>query len=130
MLLHECLHDVNIFLFIGSQKSLEDSYHKASSFHCPVFLFSNSNAVSERSFSGFRQLQTYLRTSICQRRLNDLWFLHVHNEITDSLDEREIVKQFISFHSHRSARIKLWFLSVLSQIWFDWVSRNRNNLLT
>ena len=64
-----------------------------------------SNA--ERSISGLRRLQTYLRTSMTQRKLNDWLLLHVHNEGADSIDEREVVRQFVSSHYRRSALIKL-----------------------
>ena len=64
-----------------------------------------SNA--ERSISGLSRLQTYLRTSMTQRKLNDWLLLHVHNEGADSIDEREVVRQFVSSHYRRSALIKL-----------------------
>ena len=45
-----------------------------------------TNATSERSFSAIRRVKTYHRTTMTQQHLNNLMVLHVHKEITDSLD--------------------------------------------
>ena len=43
-----------------------------------------TNAVSERSASALRRVKTYLRTTMCDARLNNL-VLHVHKDRCDSL---------------------------------------------
>ena len=44
-----------------------------------------TNATSEHS-SAPKRVKTYLRRSMTQSRLNHLMILHVHKEMTDSLD--------------------------------------------
>ncbi|KAF3859134.1 hypothetical protein F7725_021533 [Dissostichus mawsoni] len=45
-----------------------------------------SNATAERSFSSLRRLKTFLRSTMSERRLNHLLFLHIHKDLTDGLD--------------------------------------------
>ena len=49
-------------------------------------------AISERSFSVLKRVKTYLRTTMTQRRLNQLMLLHVH---TNKTDLKEISIDFI-----------------------------------
>ena len=60
-----------------------------------------TNAVSERSFSGLRRIKTYLRTTMKQSRLNHLMSLHVHKDITDTLDLISVANEFVSLNSTR-----------------------------
>ena len=39
-----------------------------------------TNASSEHPFSGLRRIKTYLRTTIMQKRLNDLMVRNIHKE--------------------------------------------------
>ena len=55
-----------------------------------------SNATSERSFSALRHIKTYLRSTMGQERLNNLMLLHIHKEITDDLDLKDVATEFIS----------------------------------
>ena len=59
------------------------------------------NATSERSFSTLRGVNTYLRNIMGQERLNNIMILHVHKEITDSLDLDIIANEFIVNSEHR-----------------------------
>ena len=58
------------------------------------------NSTSERSFSALRRLKTYLRNTMSQERLNNLIVLHVHKDMTDSLDLRSICKEFVGDSEH------------------------------
>ena len=60
-----------------------------------------TSATSERSFSALRRLLTYLRSSMSEQRLNNCLLLHVHKEITDSLDHTLIAKEFIEANDER-----------------------------
>ena len=60
-----------------------------------------TNATSERSFSALRRLKTYLRTTMSQLRLNNLMVLHVHKELTDSLDLKSIARSFVNANDSR-----------------------------
>ena len=42
--------------------------------------------VSERSFSAMKRVQTYLRSTMTESRLNDLMLLHIHKDRCDNLD--------------------------------------------
>ena len=55
-----------------------------------------TNASSEHSFSGLRRIKTYLRTTMTQKRLNDLMVLNIHKEKTDLLNLAVVAKEFVS----------------------------------
>ena len=59
-----------------------------------------TSATSERTFSALRRLLTYMRSSMTEKRLNCL-LLHIHKELTDSLDLISIAKEFIGRHDER-----------------------------
>ena len=50
------------------------------------FTFPVTTATSERSFSSIRTIKTFLRSTMMERRLNNLFVLYVHKSITDTLD--------------------------------------------
>ena len=54
-----------------------------------------TNASSERSFSGLRRIKTYLRTTMTQKRLNDLMVLNIPKEKT------VVAKEFVSSRENR-----------------------------
>ena len=61
-----------------------------------------TSATSERTFSALRRLFTYLRSSMSERRLNNCLLLHVHKDVTDSLDLISIASEFVCAHDeHR-----------------------------
>lgn len=61
-----------------------------------------TSATSERSFSALRFVLTYLRSTMSEQRLNNCLLLHIHKDITDSLDITDIGKQFICTPERRS----------------------------
>ena len=63
-----------------------------------------TNAVSERSFSAMRHIKTYLRSVMSQERLNSLMVLHIHKDLTDSLDLKFIVNEFRMKTDYRKAK--------------------------
>ena len=50
-----------------------------------ILVMPATNATSERSFSAFRRIKTFLRTTMHQARLNHLMLLHIHKDLTDKL---------------------------------------------
>ena len=60
-----------------------------------------TTATAERSFSSLRRLKTYLRSTMTQHRLNNLFLLYVHQEKTDKLDLKFIAKEFCSVNQRR-----------------------------
>ena len=66
-----------------------------------ILIMPATNSTSERSFSALRRLKTYLRNSMTQQRLNNLMVLHVHKDLTDSLDLKAVDIEFIGNSEHR-----------------------------
>ena len=60
-----------------------------------------SSAEAERSFSALRRLKTWLRTTMTQARLNHTAVCHVHQDVLDNIDTREICQQFIGMNDRR-----------------------------
>ena len=60
-----------------------------------------TNAVSERSFSALKRVKSYLRSSTGQNRLNHLMVLHVHKELTDTIDMVELANRFVGENQTR-----------------------------
>ena len=54
-----------------------------------------TNCTSERSFSALRRIKSYLRSTMSQARLNHLMVLHYHQDMTDNLDLKTSVNDFI-----------------------------------
>ena len=61
-----------------------------------ILVMPATNSTSKRSFSALCRVKTYLRSTMGQQSLNDLLLLHVHKEITDSLDLKEVVNNFVN----------------------------------
>ncbi|XP_064417257.1 zinc finger MYM-type protein 1-like [Latimeria chalumnae] len=61
-----------------------------------------SNATAERSFSCLRRMKTYLRSSMTEKRLNHLLFLHIHKHLTDSMDLKNVMHNFCFTSARRS----------------------------
>lgn len=55
-----------------------------------------SSAEAERSFSALRRLKTWLRSSMKQRRLNNVAVCHIHQDKLDQLNVKEIGESFVS----------------------------------
>ena len=62
-----------------------------------------TSSTAERSFSTLRRLKTYIRSTMAQKRLNNLMLLHIHKGKTDSLDVLTIAKDFIEKNERRLA---------------------------
>ena len=60
-----------------------------------------TTSTAEHSFSSLRRVKTYLRSTMTQSRLNNLLLLYVHSSDTDSLDLKDIARQFVSVNDHR-----------------------------
>ncbi len=60
-----------------------------------------TSATSERSFSALKVVNTCLRSSMSEKRLNNCFILHVHKEITDSCDMVAIAQEFIAVNTER-----------------------------
>ena len=65
------------------------------SFTIPVM-----SSMSERSFSAFKRLLTYLRSTMTEKRLNSCYLLHV---LKAAIDLVEVAKDFIACNDERRA---------------------------
>uniref|UniRef100_A0A670JLM7 DUF4371 domain-containing protein n=1 Tax=Podarcis muralis TaxID=64176 RepID=A0A670JLM7_PODMU len=54
-----------------------------------------TTATAERSFSALRRLKSYLRSTMGQKRLNNLAVLQAHRVVLDELDIRPVINDFI-----------------------------------
>lgn len=81
-----------------SQKSLLSEVCKVVKL---ILIMPATNATSERSFSALRRVKSYLRSTMSQQRLNNLLILHVHKDITDTIDLQKIATEFIGDSEHR-----------------------------
>ena len=54
-----------------------------------------TTSTSERAFSALKRLLTYLRSTMTEERLNNCFLMHVHKDITDTMDSNEIAKNFV-----------------------------------
>ena len=86
-------------------KSLLSELHKLLRLY---FTIPMSNANSEISFSSLRRLKTYLRSTMSQKKLNHVAFLHVHKHLTRALDLKSICKTFSSTNDRRRAFFGTW----------------------
>ena len=59
-----------------------------------IVVISASNAVSKRSFSAMHRVKTYLRSVMSRERLNSLIVLHIHKDLTQDLDLKDIGNEF------------------------------------
>ena len=60
-----------------------------------------TSATSERTFSALRRLLTYMRLKTTEKRLNNCLLLHIHKDITDSLNLTSVAKEFIGLTDER-----------------------------
>ncbi len=60
-----------------------------------------TNAVSERSFSALKRVETYLRSITGEGRLNHLMLLHVHKKLADAIDMVEDANLFVGHNQRR-----------------------------
>lgn len=61
-----------------------------------ILLAPATNAESERIFSGLKRVKTYLRSTMCKKRLNSLMLIHVHKELIDGIDLIDLANSFVS----------------------------------
>ena len=63
--------------------------------------FPVTTSTAERSFSSLQHIKTYLRSIMTSCRLNNLFLLYVHQDITDTLDLCQIAREFVAVNTCR-----------------------------
>ena len=66
-----------------------------------VLVMPATNTSLEHSFSALRRVKRYLQSTRSQQKLNNLMLLHVHKDLTDSLDAVGAAKEFIGESERR-----------------------------
>ena len=66
-----------------------------------IIVLPSTNASSERAFSAMKRLKTYLRSTMCQPRLNHVMILEIYREEFDRLDLTAAASEFIRGSEHR-----------------------------
>ena len=65
------------------------------------FTFPVTTATAEISFSSLRRIKMFLRSTMTDCRLNNLFLLYIHTCRTDALDLSAIAKDFVTVNSRR-----------------------------
>ena len=60
-----------------------------------------TDAISERSLSTMRRIKTWLRSTMTQKRLNNLAVLNIHKEMTDEIHLFSIANDFVLINTNR-----------------------------
>ena len=66
-----------------------------------ILVLPATNATSERSFSTLQRINTFLRSSMTQVRLNNAMLLHIYSNMTESLNLIDFGNDFIFGSEHR-----------------------------
>ena len=83
-------------------------YSEVHKLLCLYLTVPMTNATAERSFSTLRQLKTYLRSTMTEKRLNHVIFLHIHKELTDVMDLNQVLRSFCFEHETRRSYFGKW----------------------
>ena len=62
-----------------------------------------SSCEAERSFSALRRIKTWLRSTMTQKRLDNVMMCHIHRELLMTLDPEQIAEHFISGRYSKSS---------------------------
>ena len=60
-----------------------------------------TSATSEMSFSALKVVNTYLRSSVSEQRLDNCLLLHIYKDLTDTCDMEKVAKDFIAVNTER-----------------------------
>ena len=66
-----------------------------------LLLINPTSCTPERSFSTARRLKTWLRSTMKSMRFNALSLLHIHKDLTDKLDLKEVGDEFVAARENR-----------------------------
>ncbi len=59
-----------------------------------------TSATSERTFSALKRVLTYVRSTMTEIRLNNCLLLHIHKDLTDSLEIVSVAREFVNNDEH------------------------------
>lgn len=84
-----------IQIFLQNQKDIREFCSEYTKFIRLLLNYPQTVCVAERSFSALKRLKTFLRANLGQKKLNDLAILHIHRDITDTIDMDSVIDNFI-----------------------------------
>ena len=85
----------DVVTILNSENNLRDLLSEFVKFIRILLTIPVTSCTSERSFSALRRLKTFLRSTMTQKRLNDVAFLHIYKDCT-GIDANKIVNVFIN----------------------------------
>jgi hypothetical protein len=86
---------VEVITILGPVRRL---YAELSKLLTLLMVIPATSATAERSFSCPRRVQNYLRPNMNQQRLSNLMILHVHRDLTDTLDLEAVARDHVSIN--------------------------------
>lgn len=86
----------DVVRFLKANEEVRELLAEFTKFIRFVLVIPVTTCTAERSFSSLRRLKTYLRSTMTQKRLNDIMINHIHKEITESIDLNQVCDEFIS----------------------------------
>jgi hypothetical protein len=99
--------------------------HQGERIKLLLMMMPATNAVIERSFSGLKRAKTYLRSTTCNSRLNQLMMLHVHKDSTDH-DANNLVDAVNEFVGDKDRRKTLFGRLTANNITDRWSFESRS----
>ena len=73
-----------------------------------ILLMPSTNAVSEKSASDVCRIKTYLRTMMTKQRMNNIMILHINKQLTDTVNHKEILNNFITTNDERHKHFRIF----------------------
>ena len=61
-----------------------------------------TSTTAEQTFSSLRRLNNYLRSTMTQKRLNNVVLMHTHKERIDKINLLSIAKDFVTSNKRRA----------------------------
>ena len=80
-------------------KSMFTEVHKLLTIYLTVPM---TSATAEQTFSSLWRLKNYLRSTMTQKRLNNVVLMHTHKECTDKVNLLSITKKFVTSNERRA----------------------------
>ena len=74
-----------------------------------------TNDVFDRSGSGMRRIKTYLRTSMTQSHLSNVMVIHIHKDMTESINNVQVLNEFANENEQRIRHFWMYLRPTLLQ---------------
>lgn len=85
-----------ISIFLQNNKDVKVFCSEYAKFIKLLLTAPQSVCIAERSFSSLKLLKTYFRSTVKQKKANDLAILYIHRDVANEIDMDVVVDEFIS----------------------------------